>query len=168
MITDDARIWGPDGDHPLFEIRRTGEVDESGKPIQELEFRSDSFIMWLRNKMIELHLDNSTDPMSPLTQVAIRTLYSPVNLISMKYDKQRYFSDPKTGEIMDDLYNEVILEAWLFGVRRNNDLAYRQAMNSDDKLFETMVGLNSKNEHTNSTNASDYYSMADKYVREIS
>ncbi len=165
MITDDARIWGPDGDHPLFEIRRTGEVDESGKPIQELEFRSDSFIMWLRNKMIELHLDNSTDPMSPLTQVAIRTLYSPVNLISMKYDKQRYFSDPKTGEIMDDLYNEVILEAWLFGVRRNNDLAYRQAMNSDDKLFETMVGLNSKNEHTNSTNASDYYSMADKYVR---
>lgn len=165
MITDDARIWGPEGDHPLFEIRKTGDVDDNGKEIQEIEFRSDSFIMWLRNKMIELHLDNSTDPMSPLTLVAIRTLYSPVNLISMKYDKQRYFSDPKTGEIMDDLYNEVILEAWLFGVRRNNDLIYRQAMNSDDKLFETIVGINAKNEHTNSKNAAEYYSMADKYVR---
>ncbi len=180
MITDDARIWGPEGDHPLFMVKKvgvperdpaTGEQlrDKNDKLIwkeqAEIEFQSDSFIIWLRNKMIELHLDNSTDPMSPLTQVAIRTLYSPVNLISMKYDKQRYFSDPKTGEIMDDLYNEVILEAWLFGVRRNNDLAYRQAMNSDDKLFETMVGLNSKNEHTNSTNAADYYSMADKYVR---
>lgn len=180
MITDDARIWGPDGDNPLFVVKTvgvpnldplTGEQlkDKNDKLLwkeqAEIEFQSDSFIKWLRNKMIELHLDNSTDPMSPLTQVAIRTLYSPVNLISMKYDKQRYFSDPKTGEIMDDLYNEVILEAWLFGVRRNNDLAYRQVMNSDDKLFETIVGLNSKNEHTNSTNAADYYSMADKYVR---
>ena len=182
MITDDARIWGPYAEHgyPLFKVLKKGvpEIDPTtGKQMldknerlvwkeqAEIEFQPASFIIWLRNKMIELHLDNSTDPMSPLTQVAIRTLYSPVNLISMKYDKQRYFSDPKTGEIMDDLYNEVILEAWLFGVRRNNDLAYRQVMNSDDKLFETIVGLNSKNEHTNSTNAADYYSMADQYNR---
>lgn len=82
----------------------------------------------------------------------------------MKYDKQRYFSDPNTGEIMDDLYNEVVLEAWLFGVC-TNDLAYRQVMNSDEKLFDAIAALNAKNEHTNSTNAADYYSMADRYVR---
>lgn len=163
MVTDDARIWAPDATYPLFKIIKQANP-ETGEQA-EIEFQSDSFIIWLRNKMIELHNDNSTDPMSPLTQVAIRTLYSPVSILQMKYDKQRYFSDPNTGEIMDDLYNEVVLEAWLFGVRRNNDLAYRQVMNSDEKLFDAIAALNAKNEHTNSTNAADYYSMADRYVR---
>ena len=130
MVTDDARIWAPDATYPLFKIIKEANLDTG--EAAEIEFQPDSFIIWLRNKMIELHNDNSTDPMSPLTQVAIRTLYSPVNILQMKYDKQRYFSDPNTGEIMDDLYNEVVLEAWLFGVRRNNDLAYRQVMNSDE------------------------------------
>jgi len=163
MVTDDARIWAPDATYPLFKIIKEANLDTG--EAAEIEFQPDSFIIWLRNKMIELHNDNSTDPMSPLTQVAIRTLYSPVNILQMKYDKQRYFSDPNTGEIMDDLYNEVVLEAWLFGVRRNNDLAYRQVMNSDEKLFDAIAALNAKNEHTNSTNAADYYSMADRFVR---
>ena len=163
MVTDDARIWAPDATYPLFKIIKEANL-ETGEAA-EIEFQPDSFIIWLRNKMIELHNDNSTDAMSPLTQVAIRTLYSPVSILQMKYDKQRYFSDPNTGEIMDDLYNEVVLEAWLFGVRRNNDLAYRQVMNSDEKLFDAIAALNAKNEHTNSTNAADYYSMADRYVR---
>jgi hypothetical protein len=163
MVTDDARIWAPDATYPLFKIIKQANP-ETGEAA-EIEFQPDSFIIWLRNKMIELHNDNSSDPMSPLTQVAIRTLYSPVSILQMKYDKQRYFSDPNTGEIMDDLYNEVVLEAWLFGVRRNNDLAYRQVMNSDEKLFDAIAALNAKNEHTNSTNAADYYSMADRFVR---
>lgn len=163
MVTDDARIWAPDATYPLFKIIKQANA-ETGEQA-EIEFQPDSFIIWLRNKMIELHNDNSTDPMSPLTQVAIRTLYSPVSILQMKYDKQRYFSDPNTGEIMDDLYNEVVLEAWLFGVRRNNDLAYRSVMTSDEKLFDAIAQLNAKNEHTNSTNAADYYSMADRYVR---
>lgn len=84
MVTDDARIWGPDAVYPLFKITHEGipEIDESTgeqryqlmqdgtrvplfKEKPQIEFQSDSFIIWLRNKMIELHNDNSTDAMSP-------------------------------------------------------------------------------------------------------
>ncbi len=182
MVTDDSRLWSPYAKdaYPLFDLKGLGvgevirdkegniKYDEEGNERMkfrnyETTFRPENFIRWLRNKMLELHNDNPDDPLSPLTAVAIRTLYSPVSILQMKYDKQRYFSDPQTGEILDSLYNQVINEAWIFGVRRNYDLMYRQAMFSDEKLVETIQGINQKNEHTKSDNLEFVMSLPDNF-----
>lgn len=164
--SDDRATWGPEGPYPLFNVVR--EVNpETGREEPRIEkFNEENFIRWLRNKILEHHSDNPNDPMSPLTSVAIQTLYRPVNLLEMKYNKQRYFSDPATGKILDNMYNEIINEAWLFGVRRNNDLAYKQIMTNDTKLFEVLVEMNAKNDHTSSTNLVDLLKMADDFKKD--
>jgi hypothetical protein len=171
MMTDDASIWSPEGPLPLVELVRTGRRrmnPATGAFEDEMrgEFRKDNFVLWLRNKMIEHHNDNSNDPVSFLQQVAIQTLYRPVSILEMKYNKQRYFADPDTGIVDGNLYGEIINEAWLFGVRRNNNLVYIQSMNSDEDLFKQLVGLNAKNEHTTGTNLVDYMSMASNFGNE--
>jgi len=174
VASDDAKTWSPEGIYPLFELStteteivtktvdaRTGEVE-----VQKATFREDNFIRWLRNKMIELHNDNSKDPMSPLQAVGIKTVFSTVNLLEMKYNKQKYFSDAETGRILTGLYDEVINSAFIFGVRRNSNLAYSQVMTSDEKLFEGIVALNSKDEHTTGNNLAGYIQQSDSFNRD--
>jgi len=176
IATDDAKIWSPNGPYPLF-TRSEDETEEVEKinpetgrrekmEVKKVIFQEENFLKWVRNKMLELHYDNPNDPMSPLDKVAIQTLFRPVNLVEMKYNKQRYFSDPNTGQVLEHLYNEVINEAWLFGVRRNNDLAYKQVMTSDSNLFDRLVEINSRNDHTSGSTLANMLRMADEYSRD--
>lgn len=144
MASDDLKTWGPDGVYPIFTI--SDEVDPDTEK-RKVNFHENNLIRWLRNKSLEHHNDNPNDPMSPLTSVSIETLFRSVNLLQMKYNKQKYFSD-ENGNLLTSLADEVVNEAWLFGVRRNKDLAYKQIMTNDSKLFEAIVEMSAKNEHT--------------------
>lgn len=144
MASDDIKTWGPDGVYPIFTLSE--EIDPNTEK-KKVNFHENNLIRWLRNKSLEHHNDNPNDPMSPLTSVSIETLYRSVNLLQMKYNKQKYFSD-ENGNLLTNLADEVVNEAWLFGVRRNKDLAYKQIMTNDSKLFEAIVEMSAKNEHT--------------------
>jgi hypothetical protein len=177
VSSDDERLWGPDGVYPIFEFSddetetievprinpQTGvlEMVETQKPI----FREHNFIRWLRNKALEHHNDNPNDPISLLQSINIETLFSPVSILTMKYNKQQYFQD-EDGRLLRNLANEVVDEAWLFGVRRNKNLAYIQSMWSDEKLFEAMVEMNGKNEHTSGNNLVNLLKMGEEFTEE--
>lgn len=159
MAGDDRSIWGPDGVYPIFTA--TGEVDpETGR--RKREFQSQNLIRWLRNKSLEHHGDNPNDPLNLLQGVAIETLYKSISILTMKYNKQKYFAD-ENGRPLSDLADEVIGEAWLFGVRRNKNLGYIQAMNSDEKLFEAIVEMSGKNDHTGGSNLATHFKMGEEY-----
>lgn len=159
MAGDDRSVWGPDGVYPIFVF--SDELDaETGKP--KAEFRPQNFLRWLRNKSLEHHADNPNDPLNLLSGISIETLFKSISILQMKYQKQKYFAD-ENGRPLSDLADEVINEAWLFGVRRNKNLGYIQAMNSDEKLFEAIVEMSGKNDHTGGENLANHFRMGEEY-----
>jgi len=162
MASDDKAVWGPDGVYPLFTISNEADPN-TGKKIINLE--ENNLIRWLRSKALEHHNDNPNDPISPLQSITIETLFRSVSILQMKYNKQKYFQD-EDGRLLRNLAGEVVDEAWLFGVRRNKNLAYIQSMWSDEKLFEAMVEMNGKNEHTSGNNLENLLRMGEKFTEE--
>jgi len=180
IIQNDSTIlWGRNGKYPLLKTRldRYGrpvphldgagrqQVLSNGEAMYEEELDQGNFLKWVRSRAIELHNDNPTDPMSPLTAVAIETSFKNVPLIQMKYQKQKYFADRYSGQLYQELMNQVINEAWLFGVSRNADLAYRSVMHQDEELPKVIAQIHAKNEFTRSSNLQDYMSMPSEIKR---
>ncbi len=176
---DSTVLWGRDGKYPLLKTRKdrygkpVPDVDGAGRPrtlpngeiLYEEELDQGNFLKWVRSRAIELHNDNPTDPMSPLTAVAIETSFKNVPLIQMKYQKQKYFADRYSGQLYQGLMDQVINEAWLFGVSRNADLAYRSVMHQDEELPKVIAQIHAKNEFTRSSNLQDYMSMPSEIIR---
>ncbi len=159
MASDDRSVWGPEGAYPIFEYRE--ELDpETGK--QKSDFKPKNFIRWLRNKSLEHHADNPNDPLNLLSGISIETLFRSISILQMKYNKQKYFAD-EDGKPLSNLADEVINEAWLFGVRRNKNLGYIQAMNSDEKLFEAIVEMSGKNDHTGGETLAKHFQMGEDF-----
>jgi len=159
MAGDDRSIWGPDGRYPIFSW---GEGINPETEARNVDFHAQNLILWLRNKSLEHHADNPNDPLNLLQGVAIETLYKSISILTMKYNKQKYFADEE-GRPLSNLADEVINEAWLFGTRRNKNLGYIQAMNSDEKLFEAIVELSGKNDHTNGKTLSGHLQMGENF-----
>jgi len=159
MAGDDRSIWGPDGVYPVF---KWGEVIDSKTGRREAEFQAHNLIRWLRNKALEHHGDNPNDPLNLLNGISIETLFKSISILQMKYQKQKYFAD-EHGRPLSNLADEVINEAWLFGVRRNKNLGYIQAMNSDEKLFEAIVEMSGKNDHTGGKNLANHFQMGENF-----
>lgn len=176
ILTDSKKLWGRDGDFPLLKERKDAKgrtlmttiaTRNGPREVPQWEVNHENFLLWFRSKSLEVHFDNSTDPLSPLTAVAIETQFRTVNLIQMKMNKQQYFSDKYNDQVYDNLYNQIINEAWLFGVTRNNDLGYRQIMNQDEKLADAILQLNAKQEYTRGDNFEFRYRMPDRIVRRL-
>jgi len=159
MAGDDRSIWGPDGVYPIFTLSEDKDP-ETG--IRKAEFQSQNLIRWIRNKALEHHGDNPNDPINLLNGIAIETLFKSVSILTMKYNKQKYFAD-ENNKPLSNLADEVVNEAWLFGARRNKNLGYIQVMNSDEKLFDAIVELSGKNDHTSSTNLADLLQMGEDF-----
>lgn len=162
MAGDDRSVWGPDGVYPIFKLSNEINTDTGGR---KAEFHAENLIRWLRNKALEHHGDNPNDPLNLLQGVAIETLYKSISILTMKYNKQKYFAD-ENGKPLSNLADEVINEAWLFGVRRNKNLGYIQAMNSDEKLFEAIVEMSGKNDHTGGRNLMSHFMMGENFSDE--
>jgi len=159
MAGDDRSIWGPDGSHPIFKWGEGINPETGGR---QAEFQAQNLILWLRNKALEHHADNPNDPLNLLQGISIETLFKSISILTMKYNKQKYFAD-EHGKPLSNLADEVINEAWLFGVRRNKNLGYIQAMNSDEKLFDAIVEMSGKNDHTGGTNLADLLQMGEDF-----
>lgn len=159
MAGDDRSIWGRYGEYPIFEL--TDEIDPAtGR--QKAKFNEHNFIRWLRNKALEHHADNPNDPLNLLQGISIETMFKSISILTMKYNKQKYFQD-LDGKPLSNLADEVINEAWLFGVRRNKNLGYIQSMNSDEKLFEAIVEMSGKNDHTGGKNLANHFQMGENF-----
>ena len=150
VTSQNAEYWGVDGVFPL--------IDREGK------FHPENLLKWGREQSVLLHLSNPNDQISPLGSIHINTGFRDVSLIEMTLiNKQRYFRDEKTGEIMEDLANALLYDTWLFGVVRNSDLVYRQTMNEDKKLPEVVGQIHSRSDITRSTNLRDILKMSGEF-----
>ncbi len=126
-------------------------------------FKPENFLIWVREQIIQLHDDNRTAEMSPLSAVAIETDIRTMTIYSMTRFKGQYFRDQSTNEILRDLADNIVNMCYYFGFFRNMDLAYRQTMNRDDELPETIAKIHAGSDVTHDDNWASFLSMPDKY-----
>lgn len=158
MARQESELYGLGKKYAL--IKRE-ENPETGL-IKEV-FKPENFLIWVRDQIIQLHDDNRTGEMAPLSAVAIETQLRTVTIYMMNRFRGQYFKDEETGQIMNDLAESATNMCYLFGFFRNMDLAYRQAMNSDEELPKIISGIHAKNDVTHGENWATFLSMPDKF-----
>lgn len=128
-------LYGPHGEHPL--------LDEKG------DFHPENLVLWVREQSVRLHEDNRNTEMSPLSAVVLSTGYRDISLYMMtRTNREQYFRD-ESGKVWDDLAEELVNEAFYFGVYRNTNLAYIQVMAQDEELPKALVQFHARNDLTN-------------------
>ncbi len=136
--------------------KQNAEIYGVGKRFElvdsEGNFHPENFLIWLREQSIAIHNDNKNDQLSPLTSVVIETTFRTISIYMMTRFREQYFRDKKSGEVMHDLANRVLMEAFMFGVFRNSDIAYRSVMGEDKRLPEALPQIHSRNDLTSSDN----------------
>lgn len=158
MNKQESALYGAFNKYALIDFVKnpaTGETKEV--------FRPDNFLIWVRDQIIQLHDDNRTSEMQPLSAVAIETDLRTISIYMMQRFKGQYFRDAETGEIMTDLADSAVNMCYLFGFFRNMDLAYKQVMNSDEKTPEIISGIHAKNDVTHGDNWATFLSMPDRF-----
>lgn len=158
MNKQESALYGAFNKYALIDYVKdpaTGETKEV--------FRPDNFLIWVRDQIIQLHDDNRTGEMQPLSAVAIETQLRTITIYMMQRFKGQYFRDEETNEIMTDLADTAVNMCYLFGFFRNMDLAYKQVMNSDEDLPKTIVGIHAKNDVTHGDNWAQFLSMPDRF-----
>ncbi len=162
MNKQDSALYGAFRKYALIDYvkdRETGETKEV--------FRPDNFLIWVRDQIIQLHDDNRTSEMQPLSAVAIETQVRTVTIYMMNRFRGQYFKDEHTGEIMNDLADSAVNMCYLFGFFRNYDLGYKQVMNSAEKLPDAIVQIHAKNDVTHGDNWATFLSMPDKFGQPV-
>lgn len=148
-----ADLWGENGQYPI--------LDKEGK------FHGENMILWVREQTNKMHVDNRNDAISPLGSIHVKIGISPVSLYEMvRIDRQRFMKDEETGAVLDDLAEELIIEAWGFGQVRNFDLAYNQQMRDDKKLPEAIGQIHARNDLTNGTTFRELMQMPDVFGKD--
>lgn len=151
-ITHGADLWGEKGIHPI--------IDENG------EFHPENMIIWMREQTNKMHTDNRSDAISPLGSIHINTGFRDVSLYEMvRLNRQRYMRDARSpsGEILDSLAEELIMESWAFGQIRNASLAYVQAMNEDKRLPEVINQIHARSDLTHGETLRILLKMSDSF-----
>lgn len=139
--------------------------DERGHEV--LKFNPENFLIWVRDQIIQLHDDNPASEMQPLSSVALESTFRTITIYSMNRFRGQYFFDEDTKEINNALADEAVNMCYLFGFFRNMDLAYKNAMGSDEKTPETLVGIHAKNDVTRGRNWADFFSMPGEYGKGV-
>ncbi len=129
-----TREWQTGGEYQL--------IDEKGNIVKP------NFIRWVRNEMWYLHDLNPDDEQNMFNQVRLPLQYRDLSLGAMFDKRDIFFKDVKTNERMDDLYEQLLYEVWLFSTARNDDVKYRFSMGDESKIAGVLSSIYSKNVFT--------------------
>lgn len=162
MKYGESDLYGFDKEYALLEKVRD---PETGK--WKEVFRPDNFLIWVRDQIIQLHDDNPASEMQPLSSVALESTFRTITIYSMNRFRGQYFFDAEKGEINNALADEAVNMCYLFGFFRNMDLAYKNAMSSDEETPKTIVGIHAKNDVTRGRNWADFFSMPGQYGQSV-
>lgn len=152
IIADEgADRWGEGGVFPL--LNKEGGLNQA------------NFLRWIRERMMYYHDQDSTNyELNMFSSVGIQNEFgSKTPIITMVDNRAQFFKDAKSGEVLDDLANQVVMEIWLFGTSRNNDILYQFNMSNDEKLPEFLNRVHLKNEFTKGKNLQTIMSMAEDF-----
>lgn len=151
ILAEGEDRWGKQGRFPLLD--------------KENRIRKDNFVKWARERMLYQHLNNSRDPQLNLpAAIGVDNIYgSTISVFSMDKNRNQYFRDQLTGEVLEDLADQLKTEIWLFGSMRNYDLVYKQYMGSDEELPKFMANVHSKEELTTGDSMERLFKMSDNY-----
>lgn len=147
--------WGDDGEYPLIN-KEDGSINRR------------NFLIWARERMLFHHNNNSRDfQLQLLREVGIANEFgSKIPITTMLENREQYFRDIATGEVLDELADQLTTEIWLFGTSRNNDLLYQKYMGSDGDLPKFLSQLHEKEEFTSGNNFERIMTMSDQYTAE--
>jgi len=132
------------------------------------EVQLHNLVAWIRNRILFLHSSDPDNAIQPLSQISVPTFYGQINLMSMlsvpAYFQKRQVvieGDEREGgggirmrveNVEDKDYNQfkddLLYEAWLFGVSHSNDWLYREKREREDEIFNVIASIYAKNEFT--------------------